>query len=358
MLLDSQLIANLTSYLQLKARDDCLSFLPRGASDITVVRINRLSGGISNDNYSFKLTFVEGNSQRMLMLILKVYRRNPIVKCKGEGQILNILYSKGFKTPKCYVQELDSTFLGAPFIIMSKIDGIPFGRYLKSLDLNEQFEAIQKFAEALFRLHNLSLTDSELSNFEYPSDENAYTYHHLALIKNLMSKWQITNFESLLNLLEEEVLLHPCKPYSILHGDMHLDNFLITTNGDIFFIDWEYPEVGDPLKDVGLVYHNLLMFNTLKIKTGERLADYFINAYCSHSKVNYSTLRFYLLSTAILESLSYQLNASKSLNPFYVKQVIGLKFLPAFPLVWLLFRYKALVEERFIYSIVNNKLRN
>jgi hypothetical protein len=47
------------------------------------------------------------------------------------------------------------------------------------------------------------------------------------------------------------------RPFSLLHGDLHRENFIIDRAGDLWVIDWELARVGDPVYD--LATHLYLM---------------------------------------------------------------------------------------------------
>ncbi|GAA3372806.1 phosphotransferase [Streptomyces sannanensis] len=47
------------------------------------------------------------------------------------------------------------------------------------------------------------------------------------------------------------------RPFSLLHGDLHRENFVVDARGDLWTIDWELAMVGDPLYD--LATHLYLM---------------------------------------------------------------------------------------------------
>jgi len=132
---------------------------------------------------------------------------------------------------------------------------------------------------------------------------------------------------------------------------MNLNNFLITQNGKVVMIDWEYHEMGDALKDVGLAYHNILLtFSIKNVNEGIKLGNYFLRQYIKNSsiKIHNSTLNFYLVATALQEFLFYNARSTNALNPHYVLQTFGRKYVFLFPLIWIYFRLKTRILERFI----------
>ncbi|MFD6990273.1 phosphotransferase [Streptomyces sp. NPDC059943] len=45
------------------------------------------------------------------------------------------------------------------------------------------------------------------------------------------------------------------RPFALLHGDLHRENFVIDLAGDLWVIDWELAMVGDPLYDLATHLH-------------------------------------------------------------------------------------------------------
>ncbi|MFD3437467.1 phosphotransferase [Streptomyces sp. NPDC058685] len=45
------------------------------------------------------------------------------------------------------------------------------------------------------------------------------------------------------------------RPFSLLHGDLHRDNFIVDLSGDLWTIDWELALIGDPLYELATHLH-------------------------------------------------------------------------------------------------------
>jgi hypothetical protein len=60
--------------------------------------------------------------------------------------------------------------------------------------------------------------------------------------------------DSLAQLAETAGRLTP-RPFSLLHGDLHRDNFIVTDDGVLWTIDWELAMIGDPLYDLATHLH-------------------------------------------------------------------------------------------------------
>lgn len=47
------------------------------------------------------------------------------------------------------------------------------------------------------------------------------------------------------------------RPFHLLHGDLHRENFIVDENGDLWTIDWELARIGDPLYDLATHVHHM-----------------------------------------------------------------------------------------------------
>lgn len=46
-----------------------------------------------------------------------------------------------------------------------------------------------------------------------------------------------------------------CRPYTLVHGDLHRSNFIAAEDGDLWTIDWELAMIGDPLYELATHLH-------------------------------------------------------------------------------------------------------
>jgi aminoglycoside phosphotransferase len=315
----------------------------------------RLSGGISSTIYAFSLIFSESNEYKKLDFILKAYDKCEKVKCHNEGMILKALYHKNFPVPYVYKVETSDKFLGVPFILMEKVNGIPLGKYLKKIPPNRRFAIIKRFAETLSSLHSLNWDD--LKFLRQPVDAYDYARRQGAAARQLQKNLNVaSNFETILNWIEENAHKHPCYHYSLLHGDMHLDNFLVTENGKIVVVDWEIPEIGDPLKDIALAYHNLIFaFGLQRQKEGIDIAKFFIHEIKNlNKKIDDSTLCFYAISSALIEMIFYKFRWKQFLNPLATMQKVGTKYFLTFPFLCWYVWWRSKLLERFVLNEIKS----
>ena len=324
--------------------------LPKYADRTRIVKLVKKSGGLSSVIYTFSLVYPLDGDLKELELVLKIFQRNEQVKCRNEGEILRFLHSKGFPVPFPYVCEVnDYEVFGGPFILMERVGGKPLGKYLKQISGNERLAVVSHFAETLVFLHSLEW--GNIAFLRHPLDEYDYARSQAFTVKSLLKNLKVKgNFSELIEWIESNAPLHPCFQYSILHGDMHLDNFLVTEDGKIVFLDWEHPEIGDHLRDVALAYLNFIFaLGWHKTDEGQELGEFFIRQYAKTSgqKLEFSSLRFYVISSALIESICYKFDCKQAFNPSFV-QKLGVKNFLLFPFFPWYFWWRSRIWEGLI----------
>ena len=282
-MLDSK---SLKKYLNLKSFYGDLSLIPKGSSNIRIANIKRLSEGLTNELYSFLLTFtIEGFDSQIDLVLkgypesvalwFKTYRPNEdLRKYVREFEALKNLGRIGFPVPLVYLCESDSFFLGYPFVIMQR-----------EKKLQESVDRIDSFASTLARIHNLNVSEIEFKSIRFPNDDSAFVTEWLTRLKHFLSETRHyrdlrKTFNHAINWLELNAADNKCPQYCLIHGEYHPGHTLITKDGTLKVIDWEGVEIGDPAFDVGYAYHMVkLMCNEKKKNSGEKAAEQFVSEY-------------------------------------------------------------------------------
>jgi len=332
----------LSDYISYKFKDP-LDLIPVGATNIRIHKLSRITGGI-HSTYALSLAFCHENENLMLKLMLKLYPSVEIAR--REYLTLRALERVNFSVPHVYILETNEKWLGAPFIIMEKVEGKNLRDYVKCLSKEETLKFFDKFAETLVYLHQLKIEEVDLDFLKSPRDEYDYAENQslkeegelLELVKNQDFEWAI-------KWLENNAFKCPCNRYSLLHGDMNPKNFLITNTGRIVFLDWTWTEIGDALKDVGYAYHNIRhMFGIRNFdKKGAKIAAYFLKQYVRRSSRNIDrfALQFYLFSAGLREAIFLKYQSEKLMHPSLTIRIFGAKFLPIFPFISWHFRSRS-----------------
>ena len=338
-------------YLYYAINNSLLSPIPQEATNITVSKLSKF-GMALHDTYVFSLSYFYEGRKLTLKLVLKSYGMNKR-KCQEESQILKALEHVNFPVPHVYIQEIDEKYLGSAFILMEKVEGETIKDYVKNHGKKEAFKIIKRFAETVALLHTLRWEEMGLDFLKPPKDEYDYAKKQARWAEELPDYVKKTGFDWATNWLKLNALKCSCNQYSLLHGDMNPKNFLVTKAGRIIVLDWEYPEIGDALKDVGYAYHDLKhMFGVRNInKKGAEIAQYFLKQYIKNSnrKIDPFALRFYTFSAGLREAIYFRYRGEKAAaHPTSVIKTLGAKYLPLVPSVWWHFRARYKHLEHFL----------
>ena len=202
-----------------------LNSLSNGATFERISDVRRL-GGVSNEVYSFFLTYRGGGHKQQINLVLKIYGKalDPVLRryvndenlerCVKEFQVLGSLERVGFPAPRPCLCERDSNVLGYPFIIMLRVEPTQ----------NSTVE-IDCFANSLARLHSLDVTKLGIGVLKAPKDELEFARRYLLYLRRLLNllpsrdKALKKDFEYAISWLESRVSHNGCTDYCLLHGD-------------------------------------------------------------------------------------------------------------------------------------------
>jgi aminoglycoside phosphotransferase (APT) family kinase protein len=175
----------------------------------------------------------------------------------------------------------DPAVLGAPFYLMSYVDGVVLDRreMLDDLDRESARRIGETSIDALVALHRIEPVAVGLGDLGRPAGflERQIARWH--------KQWQASETRPLPELAKVVDALHAERPDSgppsIVHGDYRLTNAIYTPDlaRIAAVVDWEMATLGDPLTDVGLlvVYHRLAEEHDL-IMPVMRPADGFLSA--------------------------------------------------------------------------------
>jgi aminoglycoside phosphotransferase (APT) family kinase protein len=331
--------------------------LPNDAQLIKISNISKLSGGVSNEMYSFSIIYLSEGRRQIKNLVMKIYVENkdPILqmdlhgkdvgKCLREYEILTSLERVNFPVPHVYIYKDYSKFFNRPFIIMDKME---------SRTKNINVLGVERFATILARLHKLRLTDLGLKVLKPPPDRYEFAKRQIVHFENLLdylAECQVDlrgKFYNAINWLRNNYFKNPCDEFSLVHGDFAPGNVFLTSDRRIVVTDWEWVDIGDPAYDVGYSYHYI------KILTSEKIAQNFISIYMEKLGKNLGLQRieFYKVVAAIKLSIFYHAVIS---NPRLAFRYYGTKGLLAFPLLpWFFKKWLSYLNNFLVNSTNKN----
>jgi aminoglycoside phosphotransferase (APT) family kinase protein len=215
--------------------------------------VELISGGKSNLTY--RVTSAAGTV---------VLRRPPLSTVLPtahdmvrEHRVISALVGTDVPVPRTLHLCTDESVLGAPFYVMSEVDGhivrgtLPPGYATKTTDRQQMSDAL---LDVLAALHAVDPAEVGLADFGRPAgflDRN---------LRRWVRQWEASRASDLppLDRLAADLAatLPVSPPPTVVHGDYRLDNVLFDRHDPARIravLDWELSTVGDPLTDLGLL---------------------------------------------------------------------------------------------------------
>jgi aminoglycoside phosphotransferase (APT) family kinase protein len=171
-----------------------------------------------------------------------------------EYRVITALRDTDVPVPLTYALCTDPDVLGAPFYVMSKVDGVPY----RTADQLAEVGPIRARAIAehmigtLAVLHAVPPAEVGLADFGRPEGFLARQVRRWKQQLDASRTRPLAGIDELHALLAADP--PDGSPPSIVHGDYRLDNVLVDADDKVAaVVDWEMATLGDPLTDVGLL---------------------------------------------------------------------------------------------------------
>lgn len=196
-----------------------------------ITQVEPLKAGWETDVYGFE---ADGRP-----LVLRVYssadkwNRGAI-----EAKAMRVLNSQGYPVPAVVASGPDPGDFGGWYLVMDRIPGQVFWRHFG--DQSAAPDQVRLFCSLLHRLHQADPTDFGTDN---PSSFS------LDIIRMMAGDLREA-FEPALQVLDRREPEVGRERRSLIHGDFHSENILITPDGAPFVIDWSAAALEDPRTDV------------------------------------------------------------------------------------------------------------
>jgi aminoglycoside phosphotransferase (APT) family kinase protein len=209
--------------------------------DVAVEGLRQLTGGASRQTWSFDAVAADGSRRPMIL------RRDP-PEALREGMRTEALAFKaaaraGVPEPEILAHDDDPSQVGAPFILMERVEGETLARRILR---EQQFAAVrpllaEQCGEILARIH--SIPPAEVPGLERPDG--------LGILRETLARFEDATpaLELGLRWLEQH------RPEStddvVVHGDFRNGNLVVGPDGIRAVLDWEVVHRGDPMQDLG-----------------------------------------------------------------------------------------------------------
>jgi len=230
-----------------------------------VADATRLSGGASQETWSFDITHPDGNIGAILRRAPPGYGAAPgrAAGLDAEAVLMQLAYDAGVPSPKVLHVLQAADELGTGFI-MQRVAGETIPR--KVLRDDQFASARPKLArqcgEILARIHGLPASGLP----QLPRMESATEVAELQQeIDNF--GWPRPVFELALRWLRDHDP-GPSARVTLVHGDFRHGNLMIGNDGVRAVLDWELAHLGDPMEDLGWICVNSWRFGGIDKPVG------------------------------------------------------------------------------------------
>lgn len=182
-----------------------------------------------------------------------------------EYRVIAALNPTGFPVPDALHLCTDPEVIGAPFYLMSHVDGLVLrGEEIFALSSQTAARTGELLIHTLAQLHSIDPAEVGLGDFGRP---DGYLERQ---VRRWYEQWGRSKTRELATLDEVAATLAKTVPTptraGIVHGDYRLDNVMVDheVRRILAVLDWEMCTLGDPLADLGLmiVYTRLAEFGS------------------------------------------------------------------------------------------------
>jgi len=171
-----------------------------------------------------------------------------------EYRVISALQDTAVPVPETYAWCADESVIGAPFYVMSLVDGVPYRTEaeLETLGEKRTREIGERLVDTLADLHLVDAAAVGLGDFGRPEGFLGRQVRRWGQQLDASHSREVAGIAELRTRLGDRIPADG--PGTVVHGDYRLDNVLVTPDDAIgAVVDWEMATLGDPLTDVALL---------------------------------------------------------------------------------------------------------
>ena len=255
-----------TDSLQPRILDYLRSRLPH-ASELALHDVQRIVVGWSHETWLFDLHYQAQGEVLQLGLCLRRDPGNALLRhlsdLEQQFRVLQCLEKTPLPTPKAYWFERDPGILGAPFLVMEKVQGTcpsPWGRDGRAFyqAAAERGHLPASFTTTLATLHTLDWRAAGLEFLGVPAAGTDFARREITKWRELIALSDHAPEPILTDLicwLEDNI--PSTDRLTLVHGAYRTGNLLIHQDRISAVLDWELQVLGDPMYDVAYVLSDL-----------------------------------------------------------------------------------------------------
>ena len=230
-----------------------------------VVGAAKLSGGASQETWSFDIVHPDGNIGAILRRAPQGYGAAPTraAGLNAEATLMQLAHDAGLPSPRVLHVLRPQDELGTGFI-MARVEGETIARKILRDDQFAQArpKLARQLGQVLAGIHGLTLAQlPELRRMTATREiaELERDYHSF--------DWPRPVFELALRWLRDRDP-GPPQQVTLVHGDFRHGNLIIGPDGVRAVLDWELAHTGDPMEDLGWICVNSWRFGEIDKPVG------------------------------------------------------------------------------------------
>jgi aminoglycoside phosphotransferase (APT) family kinase protein len=234
-----------------------------GATGVSAA--TKLSGGASQETWSFEIVHPSGNLGAILRRAPKGYGAAPTraAGLAAEARLMQLAFDAGVPSPRVLHVLTPEDDLGAGFI-MARVEGETIARKILR---DAEFASVRpklarqlgKIAAIIHGLPREKLPELRRLTATAEIGELAREYRSL--------NWPKPVFELALRWLGDHDP-GPPQQETLVHGDFRHGNLIIGPDGIRAVLDWELAHIGDPMEDLGWICVNSWRFGEIDKPVG------------------------------------------------------------------------------------------
>jgi aminoglycoside phosphotransferase (APT) family kinase protein len=241
----------------------CVASFHPGATG--VAGIARLSGGASQETWSFDIVHPGGNIGAILRRSPKGYGAAPTraAGLDAEARLMQLAHDAGLPSPKVMHVLTPEDDLGTGFI-MARVEGETIARKILR---DEQFAKARPMLAP--QLGKVAAGIHGLPRAKLPKLREMSSTREIAEIGREYRSfgWPRPVFELALRWLGDHDP-GPSQEVTLVHGDFRHGNLIIGPDGVRAVLDWELAHLGDPMEDLGWICVNSWRFGEIDKPVG------------------------------------------------------------------------------------------
>ena len=230
-----------------------------------VVGVARLSGGASQETWSFDIVHPNGNIGAILRRAPVGYGAAPTraAGLNAEATLMQLAHDAGLPSPQVLHVLQPQDELGTGFI-MARVEGETIARKILRDDQFAQArpKLARQLGKVLAGIHGLALVQlPEIRRMTATKEIDELERDYRSF------DWPRPVFELALRWLRDHDP-GPPRQVTLVHGDFRHGNLIIGPDGVRAVLDWELAHTGDPMEDLGWICVNSWRFGEIDKPVG------------------------------------------------------------------------------------------